>query len=227
MESWVEPQADFVCKAPMKHAIFTLAALGLAGPAFAGTATQPTTVYELFTSQGCSSCPPANAEIDKLSTKDDVLALSYGVTYWDYLGWKDTFARPEFTKRQRDYVRALGARNAYTPQVVLNGASHNSRARKLGAPGEIGQDLAITETGGRLQATGSGKAILLAYTPGRQDVPVKRGENGGRTVSVTNVVTDMMEVELPYSFKPEADLAYALLQHGEDAAITSAAAWTP
>ena len=78
-------------------------------------------VVELFQSQGCSSCPPANANVIALADRPDVLALSFGVTYWDDLGWKDTFATPQYTARQWDYARALRPRNVATPQVVING----------------------------------------------------------------------------------------------------------
>ena len=92
-------------------------------------------VVELFQSQGCSSCPPANANLIKLSQRPDVLALSFGVTYWDQLGWKDTFASPQYTARQWDYAHALRHDNVFTPQVVVNG-----RIDGVGAqPGEIEQ----------------------------------------------------------------------------------------
>ena len=190
-------------------------------------APQPKVVYELFTSQGCSSCPPANAEIDRLSADPEVLALSYGVTYWDYLGWKDTFARPEFTQRQRDYVRALGARNAYTPQIVINGRRHHSKASRLKAYETVSDAVSFEARGRRVEAQGRGEAVLVAYHPGRHDVPVKRGENGGRTVGVTNVVADIDEVRLPHRFTPDPGLSYALLQHGEKGEIVAAAVWSP
>ncbi|TPW03614.1 MAG: hypothetical protein FD125_1524 [bacterium] len=79
------------------------------------------TVVELFTSQGCSSCPPANANLVRLARRPDVLALSFSVTYWDQLGWPDTFARPAFTARQRDYQRGLANDNVWTPQMVIDG----------------------------------------------------------------------------------------------------------
>src|SRR5215218_5337203 len=94
-------------------AAFAAAPLIAAGP----VPTQPV-VLELFTSQGCSSCPPAEAVIGKVADRPDVIALSFNVTYWDHLGWKDTFARPEFTERQKAYVRALGQEAPFTPEVV-------------------------------------------------------------------------------------------------------------
>src|SRR5579864_3191900 len=82
---------------------------------------KPLTVVELFQSQGCSDCPPANANVMALSSRPDLLTLSFGVTYWDYLGWKDTFASPQYTARQWDYAHALHHAEVYTPQVVVNG----------------------------------------------------------------------------------------------------------
>src|SRR5579863_7691187 len=93
---------------------------GLAAPAFAADASRPT-VVELFQSQGCSSCPPANAALARYADRSDLLALTFAVTYWDRLGWKDTFARPEYTERQYAYGRSLGGGDVYTPEVVVNG----------------------------------------------------------------------------------------------------------
>ena len=107
----------------MKYLSLSLATLLFASVSTAVLAddsvVKPTHVVELFTSQGCSSCPPANRFVTKLSANPDTLVLTYGVTYWDYLGWKDTFGDPEFTQRQRDYRDAFGAANIYTPQIIL------------------------------------------------------------------------------------------------------------
>ena len=100
-----------------------IAAHGTARPAEAAAppASDDLTVVELFTSQGCSSCPPANDNLWRLSTRPDVLTLSFSVTYWDDLGWPDTFARPAYTQRQRDYQHGLGTDNVWTPQMVVDG----------------------------------------------------------------------------------------------------------
>ena len=87
-----------------------------------GDARHPV-VVELFQSQGCSSCPPANANVNAIANRDDILALSFAVTYWDKLGWKDTFAKPEFTQRQRDYAKRATNFDVATPQVIINGRS--------------------------------------------------------------------------------------------------------
>jgi hypothetical protein len=90
-------------------------------------------VVELFQSQGCSSCPPANANVNALSARADVLALSFAVTYWDRLGWKDTFAKAQFTERQWQYARAMRQQDVYTPQVVVNGGRRRRSWRDRGA----------------------------------------------------------------------------------------------
>ena len=90
--------------------------------AFASPASAaPLTVVELFQSQGCSSCPPANANVMALADRSDLLTLSFGVTYWDQLGWKDTFASPRYTERQWDYAHAFHRSQVFTPEVVVNG----------------------------------------------------------------------------------------------------------
>ena len=175
----------------------------LAGAALAASigaaSAQPLTVVELFTSQGCSSCPPANANLIKVKDQPGVLALSFNVTYWDYLGWKDTFGRQEFTQRQVTYEPPLGRDGPFTPQVVVNG-SHDAVGA---APGEIqsliaksgrpqGPDIALA--GGKV-SIGAGKAPggkadvwLVRYNRGVVEVPVARGENTGRTLPHANVV---------------------------------------
>ena len=101
-------------KAAAAPAGFALAAAGRSRP-------PPAAVVELFTSQGCSSCPPADAILAELARRPDIVALTFPVDYWDYLGWKDTLAHPLFTARQRAYAHARGDRQVYTPQMVVNG----------------------------------------------------------------------------------------------------------
>ncbi|MBZ9710037.1 DUF1223 domain-containing protein [Mesorhizobium sp. ESP7-2] len=180
-----------------------LALSGLAGMALAaslaGAVAQPLTVVELFTSQGCSSCPPANANLIKVKDRPGVLALSFNVTYWDYLGWKDTFGKQEFTQRQVSYERPLGHDGPFTPQVVVNGHADVVGA----APGQIEHLIAATgKTGGPSLSLAGGKVAigagsapggkadvwLVRYTKGVVEVPVARGENTGRTLPHANVV---------------------------------------
>lgn len=183
------------------------AQMGLAAALFSATvlsatsaaAGQTLTVVELFTSQGCSSCPPANANLIKVKDRPGVLALSFNVTYWDYLGWKDTFGKEEFTQRQVRYEPSLGRSGPFTPQVVVNG-----RADAVGArPGEIEQLISsgghadgpsLSLAGGKVSIGagpvpgGKADVWLVRYGKGIVEVPVARGENTGRTLPHANVV---------------------------------------
>jgi hypothetical protein len=176
-----------------------------AGMAFvtAGAAVaQPLSVVELFTSQGCSSCPPANANLIRIKDRPGVLALSFNVTYWDYLGWKDTFGRKEFTDRQVTYEPALGESGPFTPQVVVNGAADTVGNRlsdidALLAKGPPAGMPALrlladkVEIGAGTAPRGGADVWLVRYRPGVIEVPVARGENRGRTLGHANVVRSL------------------------------------
>ncbi len=186
-------------------AIFAATAmLGLgAGAAFADM--KPLTVVELFTSQGCSSCPPANANLIELSKRPGILALSFGVTYWDRLGWKDIFAKPEYTDRQETYEAPLGRDGPFTPQMVING-----RADVVG--NRIGEVDRLIATQGKVNALSldlkgrsltigegtapAGKADIwfVTYDERTVNVSVKRGENTGRTLPHKNVVHSLTKL---------------------------------
>jgi hypothetical protein len=172
-------------------------------PMLAGTATaagpQPSAVVELFTSQGCSSCPPANANLIELSRQPGVLVLSFAVTYWDYLGWKDSFGKEEFTDRQRVYEPPLRQRGPYTPQMVVNGratvvGNDLDEVERLIAttPAPVGPVVSLTGNGveiGAADASPVGADVwLVRYDPKVVEVPVGRGENTGRTLPHTHVV---------------------------------------
>ncbi len=161
---------------------------------------QPDYVVELFTSQGCSSCPPTNKLVSQFAqSRDDALVLSYGVTYWDYLGWEDTFGDPAFTQRQRDYGKSLGV-TIYTPQIVLNGSAHSPRysqsdivsmplpAKRPKASLTFEKGVLIIEA----DVNANHDLSVVRYRPGLQEVAVKRGENGGRTLKIENVVTSLL-----------------------------------
>jgi hypothetical protein len=177
------------------------------GPLAAAAAPQkPITVVELFTSQGCSSCPPANANLAMLAeTRADVIALSFGVTYWDQLGWKDIFASPQFTARQWAYAGALKHREVATPQIVINGASDlvgNRRdeleariaaARPLGGPTIRFDPTSITITDASRPKMAA-DVWLVRYDPRLIQVPVRAGENGGRTLPHRNVVRQLVRL---------------------------------
>lgn len=179
-----------------KYAILALVVAGYATSAEAG---KRPVVVELFTSQGCSSCPPANANLIELSKRPDVLTLSFAVTYWDYLGWKDIFGKPEFTARQRVYEPALGEQGPFTPQMVIDGRASNvgfrlSEVEQLIAIASADEQPTIDFGDGNVRI-GSGKAPsngadvwLVRYDPRVVNVPVERGENRGATLPHTHVV---------------------------------------
>jgi hypothetical protein len=165
-------------------------------PKAAASAAQPA-VIELYQSQGCSSCPPALAVFDELAKRPDVIALNFAVTYWDQLGWKDEFAKPEFTARQWDFARAGGRGNVQTPQLIVNGRAAVLGSRKAEVEAAIlanarapGPKLAIS---GDALTIGAGKRAnatvwVVDYDPRRIAVPIRAGENGGRTLVHTDVV---------------------------------------
>ena len=174
------------------------------GQARAQTAAAGPIVIELFQSQGCSSCPPANANVNALATaRPDVLALSYAVTYWDQLGWKDTFAQPAFTERQRAYQRSGQSDGVYTPQVVINGrkalvgADRGGLNRAVAAVGPLrGGPAIVPDAGGVTIGAGQGgpaTVLVVTYDPRERAVPVKAGENTGRTLPHRNIVTALRE----------------------------------
>lgn len=172
------------------------AGAGLAAPVLAADYAHPT-VVELFQSQGCSSCPPANANVMALADRPDLLTLSWQVTYWDDLGWKDTFGDKAYTARQWDYARAFHRADVATPQVVVNGRADGVGARReeleslirRADRGDGGPK--VTITGDRVTIAGApaGSVVLLVrYDPNIVQVPIQRGENGGRTLPHRNVV---------------------------------------
>ena len=115
----------------LKAALYGLAALGLAmfgGPVAADTGSP--VVVELYTSQGCSSCPPAEAFLGELAKRPNVIALEFHIDYWDYIGWKDPFASPDYTARQRAYSARMGERYVYTPQMLIQGQTHEVGSKR-------------------------------------------------------------------------------------------------
>ena len=190
----------------MRQILLALAALVTAGAAPAQAASpQEPTVVELFTSQGCSSCPPANAAVAAIADRPDVLALSFGVTYWDQLGWTDTFAHQAFTNRQHRYAAWLKNNQVYTPQVVVNGRVHSvgnrkalleqliaGNARKPGPDVRLAGD-AVTIAAGAAPSGGA-EVWMVRYDPRTIAVPIRRGENGGKTLPHRNVVRELVKV---------------------------------
>ncbi len=187
------------------------AALGVAGLT-AASAMEPPCVVELFTSQGCSSCPPADRLAAKLATEPGVIMLSFPVDYWDYIGWKDTLASPANTARQKAYASARGDGQVYTPQAVIDGLRHAvgsdqveiGDAAKLafGDKGALAVPLTIKRGDGRLVvdvgaapagAARSG-AVWLFHIAKSRTVKISRGENAGHTLTYTNVVRSIDKV---------------------------------
>ena len=174
---------------------------------------EPKAVVELFTSQGCSSCPPADKILGELAKDPSVIALSLPIDYWDYLGWKDTLADSRFSARQKAYSHMRGDRDVYTPQVVVNGAAHvigSDRARIEGAIKDTGKtdkvmSLPVTMSLSGKQLTVSVAAAKDANTPMRGEIwlcsiskavpiAIGRGENRGREVTYHNVVRNLLKV---------------------------------
>jgi hypothetical protein len=182
-----------------------LTALGLAlSPriALAADAAHPT-VIELFQSQGCSSCPPAESNVRAVSDRPDVLALAFEVDYWDRLGWKDTFSKPAWTARQYAYAKAMGHGGVYTPQVVVNGrvegdALEPGALAGLMSRGDRGADGPSVGFSGGAVTVGAGRAPaggadvwLARFIPRTVEVAIPRGENAGRTLPFKDVVREM------------------------------------
>ncbi|MEO7276457.1 MAG: DUF1223 domain-containing protein [Sphingomicrobium sp.] len=181
-------------------AVILLLACSSGGSAPTAAASADPVVIELYQSQGCSSCPPANAALNAIAGDPGVLALSFAVTYWDQLGWKDGFAKPQYTSRQYDYAHAAGGDRVFTPQFVINGANAGSGARtlrqaaaKAGSPrggpaiAVVGNSLNIGPA--KSQATATGWQVT--YDPRVRNVAIRAGENGGRTLPHRNIVTEL------------------------------------
>ena len=186
-------------------ATLVLSALPFGAGAMAADAKMPVGVVELFTSQGCSSCPRADAAFETLADRPDMVALSFHVDYWNYLGWADTMSSPDNTERQYAYAKALGRSNVYTPQAVVNGRTHMNGA-DLGSIVDTVEDLSETQKGldvpvsirrdadGIHISVGPGKGrahVAVAYFTRMVRVDITKGENAGKTLSYRNVVSSL------------------------------------
>jgi hypothetical protein len=203
---------------PLRLAVYALALASnaLAGNVLADEANrsqtdkslvgQPLGVVELFTSQGCSSCLPADAFFAELAAKGNIVALAYHVDYWDYLGWKDTLSRKENTERQYEYMRAFGSRSVYTPQAVINGRSHVNGARREEVDGALARmktsgegmqvGINVSRTSDRVIIdagdAGSGPSdahVVIVYFDPPQTIKIGKGENTGRSMTYWNAVS--------------------------------------
>ena len=189
----------------MTHRAFALAlaVAALVQPAFAG---EPRAVIELFTSQGCSSCPAADKLLGQLRQDPSIVALSLPVDYWDYLGWKDTLALHGHTVRQQQYAQARGDREVYTPQIVVNGVAHVLGSDKAAIEKTIAETRAkdkplsvpvtLNVAGGKVtvsvpdsaSATDADADVWLCPFASKIPVEVQRGENRGHTLTYYDVV---------------------------------------
>lgn len=174
----------------------------------AGERMKPKGVIEIFTSQGCSSCPAADKTMGELVTQPDVVALAYHVDYWNYRGWTDTMASPENTARQYGYAHTLGRSGVYTPQAILNGREQakgndvKSLNRRLDDMSGKGKGLAIAVDAAKkgdeieiMVGEGDGKAdVVVVYFKHRSDVEIGKGTNKGTKVANWNSVTDVQTV---------------------------------
>ncbi len=231
----------------MRHVL--LLGLGLlAAPPLVGSARAegaPRAVVELFTSQGCSSCPPADRLVAELAHEPEILAISLPVDYWDYLGWKDTLAQAAFTERQRTYATLRGDQQIYTPQAVVNGATmvvgsdRATLARTIrdAAPGlrvpvrcEDRAGQLTVEVGPAATAPDAARQAALWLLPvsRSRQVTIGRGENRGRSMTYANVVRGMTRLgtwtgeparfDVPPDARgpKDADSYVVLLQAGPD-----------
>src|ERR1019366_767081 len=174
---------------------------------------EPRAVVELFTSQGCSSCPPADKLLGELAKDPSVIALSMPIDYWDYLGWKDTLADARFSARQKAYSQMRGDRDVYTPQVVVNGSAHVIGSDRAGIESAIGatkkadgvMSVPVTMTLAGKQITVSVAAsskgpaamhgeVWIGSVSQAVPISISRGENSGREITYYNVVRNLLKV---------------------------------
>jgi len=223
----------------LKHLLVVATLGGLAGATTApesacakGPGAKGPVVVELFTAQGCASCKQANRLIARMAGTPGVIALTWSVDYWDYLGWKDTFAQPEFTARQRAYGRRLGPRDVYTPQVVVDGAAQVSgddtdavqalirKAEHSRRPQPRIRILAggWVKVGRATTQRGTADVWLVRYVAPEQDVRVTAGDNRGAIVVHKNVVRQLLRLGA-WTGRPKAYRAPAPDEKGLNSAV--------
>ena len=221
------------------------------GPARAdvGMSTAAPVVVELFTSQGCNSCPPADALLEELTSQPGVITLSLHVDYWDYIGWHDPYASPVMTERQQSYARSLRSPYVYTPQILVDGqvhlvGSHRDKVRqaidkaaKRGKPVDVqvirnGGDKIVIPAG---HAPDDGATVWLAIYDGVHETDVRKGENAGQAIRNVHVVRELVDLgtwigeamEIPLDLSAAAAQGRAgcavLVQQGRTGPILGAA----
>src|SRR5271168_4319060 len=227
-----------------KH--FAVLSLLASLPGFAGEAQLRPVVLELFSSQGCSSCPPADALLGELAARPNVIALAFHVDYWDNIGWRDRFEISDAAPRQRRYVETLNLSTAFTPQAVIDGrlsyvGSDRRRLFAALAATPNGVPVALRVADGELQVSigetidrGGYDVNLIAYLP-QASTAVGRGENSGRTLVEFNIVRQFRRLgtwagresrfQVPLaSFPPDASRVAVLIQREDQGVIDGAAA---
>ena len=191
----------------MKRGLLSLAILSFAAQAV-GAWARPPVVVELYTAQGCASCDKANTYIAGLADQKGVLPLTFSVDYWDYLGWKDTFARPEFADRQRAYAKRFGVAEVFTPQVVVDGRAQtaavkpdavealvrDARDAGLDPPQMSWRGKEFVAVGGGRRPHGGAGVWLIRYDPRESAIEVKDGDNRGHKVAERNVVAQLVRL---------------------------------
>ena len=208
-------------------------------------------VVELFTSQGCSSCPPADALLDELRAMPGVVALTYHVDYWDYLGWKDTLGSAENSQRQYDYAKARGDMDVYTPQMVVNGGGHMVGSQRGAVIGAIEAargtvfpvSVAIHDSGNEITIDiGAGEpvdeaTVWLLPVMRTANVKILKGEIAGREIAYHNIVRKILpagmwngkavQLVMPKDsvLPPDCQACVALLQNGKAGAVLGCGTW--
>ncbi len=187
--------------------IITLASLLISTPLYAAEQATSPKVFELFTSQGCSSCPPADRIASGLADAPNVLVLSYHVDYWDYIGWKDPYSSKSATQRQRNYASARNSRRIYTPQAIIQGqhdivgSNRRNIEKELATPNAEGWvDVKLVRNGDTLNYSLPNTDVsqadiwLITYDKVTENA-VTRGENRGKTLSHRNNVTSIQSIK--------------------------------
>ncbi|WP_421838140.1 DUF1223 domain-containing protein [Novosphingobium sp.] len=222
------------------HALISTAmASAPAAPRVAAAPAAPVLV-ELYQSEGCSSCPPAEAWLNGIADRPNVIPLAFEVTYWDYLGWKDRFASPAYTQRQRDFAARSPSHEVATPQFWINGQQSVSGAN----PRAVEAAIASVRTTAPVPSVGAGSVTiakgaaparpadvwLVRYDPRTIEVPIKAGENGGRTLPHRNLVRELTRLgawsggAVRFAYPPATGglRSAVFLQDGRGGAVLSA-----
>jgi hypothetical protein len=189
------------------------------------------TVVELYTSMGCSSCPPADAYLARLAKEPGIIPLALHVDYWDYIGWADKFGSPKFTARQRAYGLAFASRSIFTPQMIIGGVDSEVGSDPDGVAGSIRRHqsaegmvvLQLMRSGGSVEIRASARVALDAplvvelvrYVP-HESVAIGRGENAGRTIEYTNIVTSWTQIG---KWDGASDLKMSVPVKGDDPVV--------